>query len=107
MLSDAYAAARTDEWGELVDDCAKFEAEIDREFAKQKFTLGELEEEEQSLERLQRWLQVLLSRDVLELEAGRLAAERVADCERRLVEYAERVSAAVEVASGHVGTDGH
>jgi len=106
MLRDAYAAARTDEWRELVDDCAKFEAEIDREFAKEKFTLGELEEEEQSLERLRRWLHLLQSRDVLELDAGRLAAERVADCERRLVDFAERVSATVEAASASVGADG-
>ncbi|HEY8319328.1 MAG TPA: Chromate resistance protein ChrB [Amnibacterium sp.] len=100
VLRDAYTAARSDEWRELITDCGKFEAEIHREIAKQKFTLGELEEEGQSLERLQRWLQVLQARDVLELDEGRVAAERVADCERRLGEYAELVAAAVEAAPG-------
>ena len=40
------------EWAEFIDECAKYEAEIDREIAEQKLTLAELDEEEQSLERL-------------------------------------------------------
>lgn len=90
-LRQAFERVRLDEWAELVDECGKFLAEIDKEFAKQKFTLGELEEEEQSLERLRRWQETLQTRDVLGLpDAGR-AAEALQRCEARLAEYAERV----------------
>lgn len=90
-LRSAFARVRIDEWREFVDDCGKFLAEIDKEFAKQKFTLGELEEEEQSLERLQRWHATLHERDVLELQEAIDGAAVLARCEVRLAEYAERV----------------
>jgi hypothetical protein len=98
VLRNAYSAARLDEWGEFENDCGKFEDEIDREFAKQKFTLGELEEEEQSVDRLRRWFGTLRARDVLELPEARAAAEHLARCEDRLAEYAEQVYATIEAA---------
>ena len=103
VLRAAYAAARVDEWAEFADDCGKFEAEIDKEFAKQKFTLGELEEEEQSLDRLRRWFATLEQRDVLELSEGRDAASHLARCEQRLAEYAEQVYAITEAAGAATG----
>ena len=44
-----------EEWTEFLADCGKFDAEIDKELRIQKLTMAELEEEEQSLERLRRW----------------------------------------------------
>ena len=90
-LRTAFARVRFDEWKELLDECGKFLAEIDKEFAKEKFTLGELEEEEQSLERLQRWLATLQERDVLGLPEAADGAAALERCEARLEEYAERV----------------
>ncbi|GAA2751733.1 Chromate resistance protein ChrB [Amnibacterium kyonggiense] len=90
-LRTAFARVRIDEWTEFLDECRKFMAEIDKEFAKEKFTLGELEEEEQSLERLKRWFGTLLERDVLGLQEATDAAAALARCEARLGEYAERV----------------
>ncbi|MGT2426086.1 Chromate resistance protein ChrB [Amnibacterium kyonggiense] len=90
-LRAAFARVRIDEWNEFLDECRKFMAEIDKEFAKQKFTLGELEEEEQSLERLKRWFGTLLERDALGLHEAVDAASALARCEARLEEYAERV----------------
>ncbi|WPO87071.1 Chromate resistance protein ChrB [Herbiconiux sp. KACC 21604] len=90
-LRDAFAAARVDEWAEFVADCGKFDDEIDREIAKQKFTFGELEEEEQSLERLRRWHRDLLRRDALALPEATAATERLAACTDKLAGYAERV----------------
>ncbi len=91
VLRAAFAKVRIDEWAEFADDCGKFEAEIDKEFAKQKFTLGELEEEEQSLERLRRWYATLEARDVLQLPEAQTGAQHLAECERRLNDYAEAV----------------
>jgi hypothetical protein len=91
LIRDAYAAARLDEWTEFMADCGKFEAEIAREIAKAKFTFGELEEEEQSLDRLRRWYRDLKKRDVLALPEARSAEDRLRTCENVLEGYAEQV----------------
>ncbi|WP_029150057.1 Chromate resistance protein ChrB [Microbacterium indicum] len=94
LIVDAFRGAREDEWAEFVADCAKFLAEIEREIAIRKFTFAELEEEEQSHERLRRWYRDLRKRDVLALPAADEAAERLRACDRALEGYAERVYAA-------------
>ena len=91
MIHDAFKAARLDEWTEFEADCGKFEAEIVREIDKKKFTFGELEEEEQSLERLRRWHQDLMKRDVLELAEATQAQVRLQGCVGLLEGYAEMV----------------
>jgi hypothetical protein len=91
LIRDAFAAARIDEWTEFVADCGKFEAEIAREIAKAKFTFGELEEEEQSLDRLRRWFRDLKKRDVLALPEATAAEEHLRTCESVLEGYAEQV----------------
>lgn len=91
LIRDAFAAARVDEWTEFMADCRKFDAEIAREIAKAKFTFGELEEEEQSLDRLRRWFRDLKKRDVLALPEAHAAEERLRECESLLDGYAERV----------------
>ena len=94
VLRDAFIAARVDEWEELIADCGKFSDEIDREIAKEKFTFGELEEEEQSLERLRRWHRDLRRRNVVELDIAAAATERLEDVTEKLAGYAEQVFAA-------------
>jgi uncharacterized protein YdbL (DUF1318 family) len=63
-LVEAWNAARAAEWGELASECEKLVAEIDKEFAKEKFTLAELDEEEAELEKLRSWRQRIRARDV-------------------------------------------
>lgn len=50
--------------GEFLADSGKFDAEIDKEIRTRKFTMAELEEEEQSLKRLRRWNRELKAREV-------------------------------------------
>ncbi|MFJ4028382.1 Chromate resistance protein ChrB [Paenarthrobacter sp. NPDC089989] len=88
---DAFVAARADEWAEFAADCGKFEQEIAKEISRKKFTLAELEEEEQSLERLRRWFRELKSRDVLRLPQASEAADRLAQCSADLDGFAELV----------------
>src|SRR5262249_46496535 len=54
-LEALFTASREEEWSEFIAECGKYEAELEREVAQEKFTLAELDEEEQSLERLRRW----------------------------------------------------
>lgn len=95
LIREAFKAARIDEWSEFVADCGKFEAEIAREIQKRKFTFAELEEEEQSLDRLRRWYRDLKKRDVLELPEAQAADERLRTCVAELDDYAERVYQAI------------
>jgi hypothetical protein len=95
-LVAAFQAARDDEWAELAGDCDKLLAEIDSEIAKGKLTLAELEEEEQSLERLRRWSRVLRSRDVLGATGRADAEARLAACADRVAEFEQRVFDALE-----------
>ena len=67
-LDRLFAGAREEDWAEFIADCAKFEDEIDSEIAKDKLTMAELEEEEQSLDRLRRWHHDLRKRDIFGVE---------------------------------------
>lgn len=100
-LRTAFAELRVDEWKEFTGDCAAFEAEIAKETRNRKFTLAELEEEEQSLDRLRRWYRDLKNRDVLELPEAPAAEERLRQCAAVFDEYAEKVYAALHAPAGH------
>jgi septal ring factor EnvC (AmiA/AmiB activator) len=63
-LEAAWNEARAAEYGELAAECKKLVAEIDKEFAKEKFTLAELDEEEAELEKLRSWHERIRARDV-------------------------------------------
>jgi len=90
-----FTAAREDDWSEFVADCGKYEAELDKEIRIAKFTLAELEEEEQSLERLRRWHRDVKARDVFGAANSEHAAQRLQDCVVRFEDYTERVFAAL------------
>lgn len=94
-LQSLYEAEREREWAEFVADCGKYLAELDREEAIGKFTLAELEEEEQSLDRLRRWYRDLRARDLLGTAAALQADQQLKECVSRLDGYAERVYAEV------------
>lgn len=94
-LEALFTEARQAEWAEFIADCGKFDAEIGSEIAKEKFTLAELEEEEQSLERLRRWHRELATRDVFGAPNATEAAQQLRDCTERLADYTERVFRAV------------
>lgn len=90
-LREAFAAVRIDEWKEFIADCGKFEAEIEREIAKEKFTFGELEEEEQSLDRLRRWHRDLQRRNALALPESEVAQECLQGSVEALARFSELV----------------
>jgi hypothetical protein len=94
-LAAVYTAAREAEWVEFLSECGKYLAEIDKEIAKAKLTLAELDEEEQSLERLRRWYRELRLRDVLGASSAAGAERRLKECEAKLEDYTQRVFQAV------------
>lgn len=94
-LETMFTDQRTEEWAEFISECGKFDAEIDHEIRIRKFTMAELEEEEQSLERLRRWHRELAARDVFGAPTAQEATQQLKHCAQRLDDYTERVFAAL------------
>ncbi|MGW4165870.1 Chromate resistance protein ChrB [Streptomyces chartreusis] len=94
-LRAMFTAARSADWAEFMADCGKFETELAKEIRVAKFTLAELEEEEQSLERLRRWHRDLTARDVFGAPEAAEAGERLKVCMAACEDYAERVFTAL------------
>jgi len=90
-LARLYVKARAAEWTEFRAECARYLAEIDKEIGKGKLTVAELEEEEQSMERLRRWHRELRARDVLVIPAAHAAGQDLKACAAKLEDYTSRV----------------
>lgn len=61
-----YDQARLAEWAEFESECGKCLDELAKEVRNEKFTLAELDEEEQNVDRIRRWQRELRTRDVFE-----------------------------------------
>jgi hypothetical protein len=95
----AFQAARNDEYEEIVDKCADFLRQVQKEYDENHFTYAELEENEVDLVKLKNWYAKIVERDVFGAD-GRSATERaIESCEQSLEAYAARVYA--EEAEGH------
>jgi hypothetical protein len=90
-LDRLYVEARAAEWTEFRAECAHYLAEIDKEIGKGKLIVAELEEEEQSMERLRRWHRELRARDVLATPAAHAADQDLKACAAKLEDYTTRV----------------
>lgn len=95
-LAALLTADREDEWREFLADCGKYDADIDKDLRNRKFTMAELEEDEQSLERLRRWYQILAARDVFGAPSAVEAEQRLKQCAERLADYTEQVFQALQ-----------
>jgi len=96
QLEALFTAQREAEWGEFVSDCGKYETELASEIAKGKLTLAELDEEEQSLDRLRRWYRTIRARDLFGAPSAAVAERRLKECTAALEDFAERVYQARE-----------
>ena len=95
-LEELFTAEREAEWVEFVSECDKAEAELHREVEKQKFTLAELAEEEQNLDRLRRWYRELRAKDLFGAPSATQGEQRLKECAELLEDFAERVFEARE-----------
>jgi hypothetical protein len=92
-LESAWNEARAEEYGELISECEKLVAEIDKEFSKQKFTLAELDEEEAELDKLGRWRERIQERDVCGSERADEAEGAFTRASEAVARYTEAVFA--------------
>lgn len=91
VLERLFTDEREAEWVEFRSECDKYIAEIDHEFAIAKFTLAELGEEEQSLDRLRRWYREQRAKDLFGAPSATDAEVQLKACAERLEEFALRV----------------
>ena len=90
-LTVAWNQARSAEYTELQAECGKFLTEIEHEFAIEKFTLAELEEEEAELDKLQRWHERIDARDIQSAPGAAEAKEALAQAQQALERYSTAV----------------
>jgi hypothetical protein len=88
-----FEAARDSEYEEILDKCQDFHAGLDKEYAAEHFTYGELEENEVELVKLRNWFAKVESRDVFGSPGQAAAREALDGCEHALEQYAARVYA--------------
>lgn len=93
-ISAAYNAARDDEYEEIIDKCSDFLAEIKKETAQQHFSYAELEENEEDLTKLRRWLDKVSTRDTLTATGAVAARAALEQCGTVLEGFAAHVYAA-------------
>ena len=79
-----YDEARRAEWAEFESECGKCLAELAKEIRNEKFTLAELDEEEQNVDRLRRWHRELRSRDVFDSVVPATTAAQLDACSTEL-----------------------
>jgi hypothetical protein len=96
QLESLFTAQREAEWAEFIADCGKYDAELAGEVAKGKVTLAELDEEEQSLERLRRWYRAIRARDLFGAPSAAAAERRLKEVAEALERFADQVYQARE-----------
>jgi len=92
-----FRADRGREYDEFTERCAALLEEIGKEDKAGKYTFAELEESEQDLEKLVRWLAKIDARDFFPDERGKEAAAMLARCQTAVEAFSQSVYAAEEV----------
>lgn len=90
-LEQLYTAEREAEWVEFCSECDKALIELRGEFAKEKFTLAELDEEEHNVDRLRRWYRELRAKDLFGAPSSSPAEQQLKACTELLEDFAEQV----------------
>lgn len=92
-----FRADRGREYDEFVERCVALLDEIGKEGKAGKYTFAELEESEQDLEKLVRWLGKIQARDFFPDERGQEATAVLARCHTAVEAFSQSVYAAEEV----------
>lgn len=86
-----FRADRSREYDEFAERCAAFLDEINRESGAEKYTFAEMEESEQDLAKLARWLTKIQGRDFFPDERKDQSNTLLAQCRRALRGFSRKV----------------
>jgi len=99
-----FRADRGREYDEFAERCTALLDEIGKETSAEKYTFAEMEETEQDLEKLVRWLAKIEARDFFPDEPGQRSAAMLARCRSAVEAFSQAVYAAEGVTgSGNNG----
>lgn len=73
---------RNQEYDEFLEGTRAFLVEMQMETEKENFSFAELEENEQSLQRLVTWLERIQRRDFAQVDKGKIAVQSLSDCQK-------------------------
>lgn len=90
-LIEMFNDARNDEYEEILDKCRDFHTGVEKEVKEQHFTYGELEENEEDLNKLKGWYEKVKARDMLGASLAEKVADALTECAATLEEFAARV----------------
>ena len=106
LIADKFAAARSEEYGELFEQCEDFFAEIAKEIARRNFTFAEIEENEEEFQKLKLWYEKIAARDTMGSPLGEKAKSMLAKCGELLDDFSERVYVFTEMDGEKGGEQG-
>jgi hypothetical protein len=86
-----FQSDRSREYDEFAERCAAFLDEINRESAAEKYTFAEMEESEQDLKKLARWLPKIQARDFFPNGRRDQSVVLLAQCRRALRDFSRAV----------------
>ena len=86
-----FQGERAKEYQEFDERCQEFLQEVEKETHAHKFTFAELEENEQDLMRLTRWLRKIQQRDFFPSSGSLDAQKRLAQCRQALQAFTTTV----------------
>ncbi len=92
-----FQADRGREYDEFAERCTALLSELDKETRAGKHTFAEMEENEQDLEKLVRWLAKIQARDFFPDEQGSQSAGMLAQCRSAVEAFSQAVYAAEEL----------
>jgi len=100
-IKSRFRADRGREYDEFAERCTALLEEINRETGAGKYTFAEMEEDEQDLEKLVRWLAKIQARDFFPDERGQQAADMLVQCRSAVDAFSQAVYAAEEVTANN------
>jgi hypothetical protein len=100
-----FQSDRSREYDEFAERCAAFLNEINRESAAEKYTFAEMEESEQELKKLARWLPKIQARDFFPNERRDQSVALLAQCRRALRSFSQAVYKVEGVQESTAGWD--
>jgi len=100
-----FQSDRSREYDEFAERCGALLNEINRESTAEKYTFAEMEESEQDLKKLARWLAKIQARDFFPNERRDKSAALLAECRRALRSFSQAVYKAEGVQDSATGWD--
>lgn len=90
-IFERFNADRDLEYDEFLEHCEAFITELETEIHNQKFTFAELEESEQNLQRLGKWITKIQERDFFKTQRSQNAVTAYQNCRKWLRKYTHHV----------------